>query len=70
MPVVALAGCVAGVADEAVHVGDGHAEGGAGLRDDVIPGRDAAEVVGAVFESDLPDLRARRQTPDAGGRIA
>ena len=49
---------VAEFADEAVHVGDAHAEGGAGLRDDIFLDHDAAEIIGAVFQRDLADLRS------------
>ena len=51
---------VAEVADEPLHVGDGHAEGGAGLRNHVFLDHDAAEIVRAEFQRDLPDLQTLR----------
>lgn len=51
---------VAEVFDEALHVGDGHPESGAGLGDDVFLNHDAAEVVGAELQRDLANLQALR----------
>ncbi len=51
---------VAEVANEPLHVGDGHAEGRAGLADDVFLNHDAAEVVRAEFQRDLADFLALR----------
>ena len=51
---------VAEVADEPLHVADGHAEGRAGLRDDVFLNHDAAQIIRAVFQRHLADLQALR----------
>ena len=51
---------VAEFADEALHVGDAHAEGCAGLTDDVFLDHDAAEIVRAEAQRDLPDLESLR----------
>ena len=51
---------VAEFLDEPAHVGHGHAESGAGLRHDVLFNHDAAEIVRAEFQRDLPDLQTLR----------
>ena len=51
---------VAEVFDEPLHVGHGHAKGRARLRDDVLLDHDAAEIVRAELERDLPDLQSLR----------
>lgn len=56
VPIVALPGFVTEVANQSVHVGDAHSVFGAGFGDDVFFYHDAAEVVCAEFQCDLPDL--------------
>ena len=51
---------VAEVFDEPLHVRHGHAEGRARLGDDIFLDHDAAEIVRAVFQRDLPDLQTLR----------
>ena len=51
---------VAEVVDEPVHVRHGHAKGRAGLRHDIFLDHDAAEIVRAIFQRDLPDLQTLR----------
>ena len=46
--------------DEPVHVGDGHAERDAGLRNDILLDHDAAEIVRAEFQRDLADFQSLR----------
>jgi len=48
---------VAELLDQPVHVRHGHAEGRAGLRDDVFLDHDAAEIVRAVFNATWPISR-------------
>ncbi len=51
---------VAEVADQPVHIRHSHAERRAGLRDDIFLDHDAAQIIRAVFQRDLPDLQALR----------
>ena len=51
---------VAEFLDEPVHIGDRHAEGGAGVRNDIFLNHDAAQIVRAKFQRDLPDFQALR----------
>ncbi len=60
IPVIPLVRLVAEVRDEPAHVGHGHAEGRAGLRDHVLLDHDAAQVVRAELQGDLADLLALR----------
>ena len=46
--------------DEPVHVGHGHAERGAGLRNDIFLNHDAAQIVRAKFQRDLTDFQTLR----------
>ena len=51
---------VAEVADEPVHVRHGHVERRARLRDDIFLNHDAAQIVRAIFQSDLTDFQTFR----------
>src|ERR1051325_2974475 len=57
VPVVPLTRLVAQVADEPLHVGRTHTERGAGLADHVLFDHDAAEIVRAILQRDLSNLR-------------
>src|ERR1035437_3333778 len=60
IPVIALVWLVTKFLDEPVPVAPGHAEGGAGLRHDIFLNHDAAQIVRAKFQRDLPNLQALR----------
>ena len=60
IPVVALMRFVAQIGNQPLHVGDGHAEGRAGLADDIFLNHDAAEVVRAEFQRNLADFQTLR----------
>ena len=51
---------VAELFDEPVHVRHGHAEGRARLRHDIFLDHDAAQIVRAIFQRDLPDFQTLR----------
>src|ERR1051325_2562977 len=60
IPVVSLTRLVTQVDDEALHVRHAHAKSSASLRDNIFFNHDAAEIVCAVLQRDLPNLLSLR----------
>src|SRR5204862_5209370 len=60
IPVVTLVRLVAQVRDQPLHVRHAHAEGRARLRDHVLLNHDAAQIIGAVLQRDLANVRTLR----------
>ena len=58
VPVVSLESLVAQFLDEAPHICHGHVEDGSCLRHDILLNHDAAQVICAMFEGDLPNFQA------------
>ena len=58
IPIIPLVRLVAEIGDQSLHVGHGHAESRACLRNDVLFDHDAPEIIGAALERHLADLLA------------